>query len=183
MTCFFSPAICSSCARSFPLSSSRVACNCWTCSTLAASCSASGSVAGTTAGLGAGFFGAGAAGVAGWTLGKAEALRSISGSSSIGTMPGVPGGSISTVYSRSKRPLGWLSCTRKFRNGSLTGLLDVTRITLRLPRRIGVNFKSLRKNTRSTPARLYSSAVARLTDSSPSSRPAASTKAISARSG
>ncbi|MNT80151.1 hypothetical protein D3C72_2195770 [compost metagenome] len=65
----------------------------------------------------------------------------------------------------------------------MTGLLELTRTRLRLPRRMGVNVRSLRKATRSTPARLNSSAVARLTDNSPSATAAASTRAISARSG
>ncbi|CAI8770249.1 hypothetical protein EMIT043CA1_320008 [Pseudomonas brassicacearum] len=76
-----------------------------------------------------------------------------------------------------------MSCTRKLRKGSSTGLLEVTRMKLRSPRNTGVKRRLLRKNARSTPARLKSSGLARLADRSPSLIPATSTRAISARNG
>ena len=86
--------------------------------------------------------------------------------------------------SRIKRPLGHITCTRKFTKGSDSGWLEVTRNTL-LPSAlmIGVKRKSSRNAGRGTPALLNSCSGARLGTTCAAVRSLTSSSSISASSG
>ena len=77
----------------------------------------------------------------------------------------ISGGSSRKVYSRTRRPAGQLSSTRKSRNGSLIGLDEVTLTTAFPPGRFSTaKRKSRRTLAKSTPACLNTSCGAKRAD-------------------
>ena len=90
------------------------------------------------------------------------------------------GGSSSTVYSRTIRPCGQSTSSRKFRKGSTTGRGLVTRMTGRPPWFSTVKRKLVSTAVRSIPARSKASASASLTIMPSSSAALAEVSGISA---